>query len=99
MRAANKTEYVTGTGQKLWRVHLPDACAGEHCVIHKPSNHSMRKFPTHWRADRGIMERICDHGVGHPDPDSPWPRGHHNWIHGCDGCCAGAYSGVKDNED
>lgn len=34
------------------------------------------------------MERICKHGIGHPDPDdlkvqSSWAEG----VHGCDGCC------------
>ena len=33
------------------------------------------------------MERTCPHGVGHPDPDSPWAHDSHEWIHGCDGCC------------
>jgi hypothetical protein len=31
------------------------------------------------------MERICDHGVGHPDPDEFMAD---VWVHGCDGCCA-----------
>lgn len=30
------------------------------------------------------MERICPHGVGHPDPDDTNP----DTVHGCDGCCA-----------
>lgn len=72
------------------RVHPPDRCAGEHCTVHNRSAHSMRSFPQHWRSDRGIMERICKHGVGHPDPDSPWPKDSHEWVHGCDGCCAGS---------
>lgn len=53
----------------------------------------MRAFPTHWRADRGLMERICPHGVGHPDPDDlAWQEEHRPQaaagVHGCDGCCA-----------
>lgn len=60
--------FVTGTGQKLV-VHSKDECQGIHCVIHRPSEHSMRDFPTHWRIDRQLMERICKCGVGHPDPD------------------------------
>ena len=71
--------------------HSEDKCAGEHCCIHTPSDHHMRDWPMHWRADKGVMERICPHGVGHPDPDDAayWDRigkGHKN-IHGCDGCC------------
>lgn len=72
----------------LLNVHSANACAGEHCTVHNRSDHSMRAFPQHWRSDRGIMERICPHGVGHPDPDSPWDEGSHEWVHGCDGCCA-----------
>jgi hypothetical protein len=83
--------YTTGTGQKL-AVHRAGLCEG-FCPIHNPSDHSMRDFPTHWRDDRGIMERICPHGVGHPDPDD---LAHQraalgdradSGVHGCDGCC------------
>lgn len=90
-------EYITGTGQRLIYVHkeTPD-CKKYGCAIHAPSDHSMKNFPTHWRDDGRKMERICEHGIGHPDPD------HLNWVkrtygearmmmeevHGCDGCCA-----------
>lgn len=60
--------YTTGTGQSLL-VHNKSDCKGAHCVIHNPSEHNMRDFPTHWRQDRYLMERICPHGIGHPDPD------------------------------
>ena len=56
------------------------------CPIHWPSGHHMRSWPQHWRADRGIVERVCDHGIGHPDPDDR----SRDKIHGCDGCCVGA---------
>ena len=79
----NDNEFVTGTGQTLRNVHAPSVCHGQWCLIHNPSEHSMRDFPTHWREDRGFMERICPHGVGHPDPDDPIA----DPIHGCDGCC------------
>lgn len=86
--------YIDGTGQRLHNIHSPSACAGEFCVIHNPSDHNMRSFPTYWRADRGIMERICPHGVGHPDPDDLVFQDAHfpnraAGVHGCDGCCAG----------
>ena len=44
----------------------------------------------HWRFDRSIMERVCPHGVGHPDPDDLSFRAIHgdqDATHGCDGCC------------
>jgi hypothetical protein len=47
----------------------------------------MRAFPQHWRTDRKIIERICPHGVGHPDPDDPKMMEVYEAIHGCDGCC------------
>ncbi len=54
------------------------------CPIHRPGEHHMVTWQLHWRDDRRIFERICEHGVGHPDPDST-PEGH--GVHGCDGCC------------
>lgn len=76
-------------------VHDPSACAGRACCIHNPSAHHMAGWPRHWRPDRYLMERICPHGVGHPDPDhmahileiNPREALEHG-IHGCDGCCA-----------
>lgn len=88
-------EYVTGTGQRIANVHEPTVdCVINGCCIHAPSKHSMRNFPTHWREDRRIMERICPHGVGHPDPDDLAFRVRNGddpkyaGVHGCDGCCA-----------
>lgn len=70
----------------LHRVHPESVCAGRACVIHRPSEHRMRDWPLNWRADRRIMERICLHGIGHPDPDQlPMLQG--MGMHGCDGCC------------
>ena len=89
-------EYTTGTGQALW-VHPESDCDGEDCTIHNPSNHHMREWPTHWRGDKGSMERICKCGVGHPDPDDlafkikmakKFGRDYeHLGVHGCCGCC------------
>ena len=87
-------KYETGTGQSL-SVHNKEDCKGGSCVIHNPSNHSMKDFPTYWRQDRYLMERICSHGVGHPDPDDLDFKERLGGIlvkrdysiHGCDGCC------------
>ena len=71
-------------------VHDADKCIGEQCTVHNKSDHSMRSFPQWWRSDRGIMERTCPHGIGHPDPDSPWPPESAEWVHGCcwEACCS-----------
>ncbi len=84
--------YTTGTGQVIG-VHDDHDCTGKYCVIHNPSTHCLSTFPTHWRADRQLMERICTHGVGHPDPDHldhlPAGRRHIESMHGCcrEHCC------------
>jgi hypothetical protein len=76
-------------------VHPRGECIGKHCVIHNPSDHHMSHLPLHWRDDRGIFERICQHGIGHPDPDQreAWKEllppldAAAQQIHACDGCC------------
>lgn len=53
-------------------VHDATACEGESCVLHNPSDHHMADWPMVRRFDLRppIVERQCEHGVGHPDPDS-----------------------------
>ena len=71
-----------------YTTHLPFICKGEFCVVHNPSDHHMRTWPLNYRLDIGITERICPHGVGHPDPDCSRSGEHGaNREHGCDGCC------------
>lgn len=73
-------------------VHAPSTCAGNACTLHDPSNHAQRDWPMNYRSDRGLMERICPHGIGHPDPDDLafHVRQGRDWqsVHGCDGCCS-----------
>jgi len=51
----------------------------------------MKTWPQNWRDDKGVMERICPHGVGHPDPDDVVYLikigREYLTVHGCDGCC------------
>lgn len=69
--------------------HSEDVCEGNVCSLHNRTDHYMRSFPQLWRGDRGIMERVCPHGIGHPDPDDYRIReGLDNGTHGCDGCCS-----------
>lgn len=82
-------------GQRIISHHASVCQQQESCCIHKPSNHHMKNWKMNWRNDTRVMERICEHGVGHPDPDHlaharqflrlderEWDS-----IHGCDGCC------------
>jgi hypothetical protein len=85
-------------GTRVLRTHGAEYCSGEFCCIHKPSDHALHAAPMNWRSDNGLMERICEHGVGHPDPDDlthklltlgaeGFAAGEYD-VHGCDGCCA-----------
>lgn len=86
---------------RLGGVHGPEYCAGDRCAIHGDPQHPMSEFPRLWRQDRGIVERICPHGIGHPDPGQYdyWATVYADdamalsaqMMHGCDGCCAGSY--------
>lgn len=90
-------KWESGSGQNLW-VHSRENCKGPYCPIHNPSDHHMKDWPVHWRDDRKIMERICVHGVGHPDPDD---ISDDDGTHGCCGCCdsPGPFSGVPTTRD
>jgi hypothetical protein len=87
----------------IQHTHAASVCAGTPCAIHNPSNHHMRDWPLKHRTDKPhrvggrvliVSERVCEHGWGHPDPDSlAYLRtvdgaGTGFWgFHGCDGCC------------
>lgn len=83
-------------GQVVYGVHARYHCRGERCSIHNPTAHPMAAWRQNWRSDRKIMERICQHGIGHPDPDHlAFVRsrvgpigGNASGVHGCDGCCS-----------
>jgi hypothetical protein len=80
-----------------------DDCMQNGCCIHNPSDHPLRDAPMQWRVAGPFdikpshMERVCDHGVGHPDHDSlaylerigQHDLARHLARHGCDGCCGG----------
>lgn len=86
---------LENSDEQMWTHGVKDCLFPTRCTIHSRSDHLMREFPQHWRWDRGLMERICPHGVGHPDPDQMYfykqllePRvANAEAVHGCDGCC------------
>lgn len=71
-----KSKKVTDTHSSRLRttrsVHDMSFCEGESCVVHTPSDHHMGDWPMVRRFDLRppLVERLCAHGVGHPDPDS-----------------------------
>lgn len=84
-------EWTDDFGNKLVGVHPHSQCQGRPCAIHNPSDHHMRGMKLLWRQDWQMLERICEHGVGHPDPDDAayWRSVSQplKTVHGCDGCC------------
>ncbi|MGY1609820.1 hypothetical protein [Geodermatophilus sp. SYSU D00700] len=77
-------------GMSLTRPHDPALCEGRGCSLHHPSAHHMRTWPRVWREFYGFSDRVCDHGVGHPDPDDVvhlQSVGGATTAHPCDGCC------------
>lgn len=90
---AGDLTFESATGALL-QIHRQEACTPP-CPFHAPSDHHMVSWALHWRPDRGITERICPHGVGHPDPDTMAylrvrigeHKAYYEGIHGCDGCC------------
>ena len=90
---------ITGNSKKDGiRYHTKNKCKGQVCIFHNPTKHKMRNWPMNLRTDSWaapLIERICEHGVGHPDPDSvtylesvatKGSKG--TWgMHGCCGCC------------
>lgn len=79
------------SGQRIL-THTKESCIGP-CPIHSPSNHHMVEWKLCWRDDTKIFERMCPHGIGHPDPDTVTfvkkTRGSDLAItsHGCENCC------------
>lgn len=75
----------------LKNTHRTAMCDGRVCVVHNPSRHHMSGWPIVWKPGPGIVERVCEHGLGHPDPDQffHWDlTGQHTLKkHRCDGCC------------
>jgi hypothetical protein len=76
-------------------VHDERGCEGDHCVVHNPSPHPLSTWSLWWQQDRKMFERICQHGVGHPDPDQyaywaetlPPLELRAKFVHDCCGCC------------
>lgn len=72
-------------------IHLPDACAGNRCIIHNPSPHPLVNAPMLWNPPFGML-RTCAHGFKHPDADdaahiAASHGGVYPFEHACDGCC------------
>lgn len=88
-----KMEIAILKGGQHLMTHGPAYCAGQPCCIHSPTDHHMKEWDQNWRDDAYKMERMCKHGIGHPDPDHVafmmrvGAADQSDLVHGCDGCC------------
>lgn len=65
------------------KTHGTKKCRGGVCPLHNQSEHHMKTWPQGWQQDRRMMVRLCEHEIGHPDPDGYNQDANHH----CDGCC------------
>lgn len=94
--AEGRADVTTLHNGTILEHHGPAVCTGLNCCFHNPSSHPLDQAPLNWRRYRSQMERICPHGVGHPDPDDVAQYGRVHGpqrafsyaVHGCDGCCS-----------
>lgn len=54
-------QIVTGVHPEAW-------CSGL-CVVHNPSDHSLRELPLRFDVTKKAFYRVCSHGEHHQDPD------------------------------
>ena len=83
----------------LTNTHNPSLCEDRGCAIHDhPSDHPLNGAPLNWRNTDVILERICEHGMPHPDRDSATFEAsvgnHYKNEHDCDGCCGNPTPGI-----
>lgn len=88
-RVYEVTELGDGSGRVIQH-HPQEKCEPGSCPFHRPSDHIMASWPMTLR-ESGLIERVCVHNVGHPDPDSLSYFDRRDQgalgVHGCDGCC------------
>lgn len=79
-------QHLLETGQVI-QTHERGACIGRWCCIHQQMPGPWATWPRNWRDDRGIMERICPCGIGHPVAEMyEWAvaaRRGEQLVHGC----------------
>ena len=87
-------------GNKLVGVHPAGTCLGPNCAIHNPSDHPLNDAPFEWWEEVRLLNRVCEHGFRHPDPDDlRFKMAMMDWMiveaatsvhlveENCDGCC------------
>ncbi len=76
---------IVSLGGTVLQTHHERLCRPP-CVIHSPSEHHMREWPSVWAQSFNAVLRVCPHEHYHPDPDDLQARTG-QLQHTCDGCC------------
>ena len=69
MDTFDNTGSITIHGVSPTNVHPESACTGRPCVLHNPTDHTMRDWPIRWATDTALFERACPHSEWVVDPD------------------------------
>jgi len=81
-------QHLLESGQVI-NTHEGSECFGQWCAIHHQMSGPWGQWPRYWRDDRGILERICPCGIGHPVAEMyDWAIAHgqgYELVHGCCG--------------
>lgn len=80
-------QWLLPDGQLLTRTHPAGSCQGANCVLHRPLIGPWSTWFLTWRDTEGFFERVCECGIGHPDPSQfdQWRRTGQMFrmLHGC----------------
>lgn len=79
--------HLLESGQSL-QTHNSGQCFGQWCAIHRPMPGPWESWPRQWRDDRGILERVCPCGTGHPVAEMyEWAIANGKGFELVHGCC------------
>lgn len=103
-RVLTQTSIQLNERDVIQGVHPKKGCTGT-CYIHNKSRHPLRHAPLKINMETGMIERMCEHNIGHPDVDYLRARQESGedisfmGIHHCDGCCTTPNFDKKKQED
>jgi len=90
-----REKYVLESGQVLTNVHPSTECEDQDCAIHHPSEHALSDKPRAWQ--NGMIYRVCEHGLTHPDFDSLANRLETSgWLYAEHQCCEAKCCGIPE---
>lgn len=68
IEALREVWLIADSDQVVKNIHPTGQCSGA-CVVHRPTDHLMRKLELSFDTERAAFQRTCLHGFTHQDPD------------------------------